>query len=694
MRSVLASLAVHSVDRARSVAIIESDGSTHCWSSIAERAQQVRSFVEQRTEVGARVCVSLPSGSDFWCAVLGVASAGRMPCVLPHPLPGNIRTRLACELNPALMLDTSTVIDASHTRLSVHSHRDPCGVILLSSGTTGVSRFIVRSADAIDAVARNNVQEELVLREDRIASFLPMAHAYGFEHAFLAPVLVGACVQAMGSFSLQKASDALANGATVLPLVPVTASALAEARPQARRLRCAIVAGTVLSRAVRERFKHTFHTELVDLYGATELGTIWLDRGMGGKPVAGVEVTLEREGVACPCELLIRSTSMLDSIIDERGASIRATTDGYFRTGDLGRRAADGALFITGRTKLVFDVGGLKVNPIEVEHALETHPAVARALVKPLEMGGGMCRVSAEFEVRAGFSAPSVQTLREHLGALLPAHAIPRSIVLVEHLPQSASGKLLRVAHRAPIAPVVSRPKGLEARRDREDYTKKLFDNSAKGYDISSGATFLRSGRWYRRRMLLRAGLKAGSALLDVGSGTGLCAALAQEIVGSSGRVVALDPSSGMLEVARKRGVRETVEGRAESLPFPDATFDVVSMSYMLRHIEDLMLAFREARRVLRPGGKIAIFEITRPTSLGARSAFDLAMYWVAPSLGVLSSGRPSTFPMMRYWADTMAAAARPERIVEALDQSGFTGTKHLLEVAVFSSYRGSAPLS
>jgi demethylmenaquinone methyltransferase/2-methoxy-6-polyprenyl-1,4-benzoquinol methylase len=194
--------------------------------------------------------------------------------------------------------------------------------------------------------------------------------------------------------------------------------------------------------------------------------------------------------------------------------------------------------------------------------------------------------------------------------------------------------------------------------------------------------------------MLVKAGLRPGASHLDVGSGTGLCAAISQQVVGPSGRVVALDPSTGMLEVAKKRGVREVVEGRAESLPFSDGTFDVVSMSYMLRHIEDLMLAFSEARRVLRPGGRIVIFEVTRPTGPVRRRLFDLSMYWVVPAVGVVASARPSTFPMMQYWAETIESAARPERIVEALERAGFVGTRHLLELGVFSCYRGSVPLA
>jgi ubiquinone/menaquinone biosynthesis C-methylase UbiE len=71
--------------------------------------------------------------------------------------------------------------------------------------------------------------------------------------------------------------------------------------------------------------------------------------------------------------------------------------------------------------------------------------------------------------------------------------------------------------------------------------------------------------------------------------------------------------------MARRRGVRETVVGRAERLPFADGTFDVVSMSYMLRHVEDLSLAFTEAHRVLRPGGRIVIRPIPAHGDIAAR---------------------------------------------------------------------------
>jgi demethylmenaquinone methyltransferase/2-methoxy-6-polyprenyl-1,4-benzoquinol methylase len=98
---------------------------------------------------------------------------------------------------------------------------------------------------------------------------------------------------------------------------------------------------------------------------------------------------------------------------------------------------------------------------------------------------------------------------------------------------------------------------------------------------------------------------------------------------------------------------------------------------------------------VLRPGGRIVIFELTSPSNHVARAAFRGAMHWVVPAVGVVASMRPATFPMMRYWAQTIDAAVRPERIVDALAAAGFAGARHQLELGVFSCYRGvRAPVS
>ena len=211
MKLVLDAFARHCAERPDDAAIVDPDRSALTWSELAVRVAAMRALIAARTAPGARVCVSVPSGSAFWIAVLAAASSGRMPCLLPDPIPGMIADRIPAELGAdALLVNAAMVADSARMPPREGSAAEPIGAILLSSGTTGHSRFVVRSVEAIDLIARTLVDEGLSAPGDIVASFLPMAHAYGFEHAFLAPILAGARVHALGAFSLEKATDALA----------------------------------------------------------------------------------------------------------------------------------------------------------------------------------------------------------------------------------------------------------------------------------------------------------------------------------------------------------------------------------------------------------------------------------------------------------------------------------------------------
>ena len=123
------------------------------------------------------------------------------------------------------------------------------------------------------------------------------------------------------------------------------------------------------------------------------------------------------------------------------------------------------------------------------------------------------------------------------------------------------------------------------------------------------------SGQFYRRWILMKYGLRAGMKLLDVATGTGLVARAATSILREPGAVVGLDPSIGMLRQAQRTLAMPLVQGTVEDLPFATDHFDFLSMGYALRHMADLGVAFRQCLRVLKPGGRIMILEITAPRS-------------------------------------------------------------------------------
>ena len=166
-----------------------------------------------------------------------------------------------------------------------------------------------------------------------------------------------------------------------------------------------------------------------------------------------------------------------------------------------------------------------------------------------------------------------------------------------------------------PIAPHPPLRQYYDEIEARQEFLNKLFNRTAYQYRNIDMATGFGSGLWYRRKALREAGLKAGMHVLDVACGPALVAQCAREIVGPSGSVIGLDPSLGMLREAQKGPCQDLVRGIGEQLPFPDQSFDFLSMGYALRHVSDLKTAFSEYRRVLKPGGIVLVLDICRPRS-------------------------------------------------------------------------------
>ena len=129
----------------------------------------------------------------------------------------------------------------------------------------------------------------------------------------------------------------------------------------------------------------------------------------------------------------------------------------------------------------------------------------------------------------------------------------------------------------------------------RKRRVNEMFDVSAPHYDWITGAMSFGTGRWYRRDVLRRYGVAAGTRLLDVGSGTGVIAALAQELVGPDGQGRRRRSQRGHARGGEARPASATpASGAAKQLPVGDAEFDILTMGYALRHVEDLTVTFRE----------------------------------------------------------------------------------------------------
>jgi demethylmenaquinone methyltransferase/2-methoxy-6-polyprenyl-1,4-benzoquinol methylase len=216
---------------------------------------------------------------------------------------------------------------------------------------------------------------------------------------------------------------------------------------------------------------------------------------------------------------------------------------------------------------------------------------------------------------------------------------------------------------------------------------RQLFDDSAAIYDrvdaLGSGGRGVR----YRQEALGRAGLQPNARVLDVACGTGLMSLAASRLTHGQVTLVGVDPSPGMSARARAKLSIEFHEGVAEALPVADAAFDFVMMGYALRHVPDWNRAFHEFARVLRPGGRVVLLEITRPASRSGKIIFDGYFGSVLPVLGLLFTGRLNAWRLYRYYWRTMAAARPPAAIIAALEQAGFVAARHTLKYGCMSEY-------
>ena len=218
-------------------------------------------------------------------------------------------------------------------------------------------------------------------------------------------------------------------------------------------------------------------------------------------------------------------------------------------------------------------------------------------------------------------------------------------------------------------------------------FVDRLFDKGARHYDAVVDWGFLRSGSFYRRWVQERHGLRPGMKVLDVACGTGLVAVEAAKILGGAEHITCLDPSEGMLAVARTKLAATFVQGRAEALPFADASFDFLTMGYALRHVADLETTFREYRRVLRPGAKVLILEVTKPTGAVANFFFRLYFGRIYPALTQLFTRSRDARDMMRYYWETMDACVPPDTVLAALRAAGFRDVTRVRMLGLFSEY-------
>lgn len=173
---------------------------------------------------------------------------------------------------------------------------------------------------------------------------------------------------------------------------------------------------------------------------------------------------------------------------------------------------------------------------------------------------------------------------------------------------------------------------------------KQNFGRISKTYDAANDTMSLGLLRLWRQKLIRWSGVSEGQSVLDVATGTGDLAFLFQKEVGADGRVVGLDLTPEMLEVAKQKAeLRQAktidwIEGDSMNLPFADNTFDVATISYGVRNVKDPQKAISELVRVTRAGGVVLVLETGAPQNLVWNAAYGFIFRHVLTFIGGLTS--------------------------------------------------------
>ena len=201
-----------------------------------------------------------------------------------------------------------------------------------------------------------------------------------------------------------------------------------------------------------------------------------------------------------------------------------------------------------------------------------------------------------------------------------------------------------------------------------------MFDSVADSYDKTNDLLSFGQARLWRGKVARAVNAKAGEQILDIAAGTGTSS---MAFLSEGVRVVAADFSKGMLEVGKKKYPKlEFVFADAMKLPFKDQEFDVVTMSFGLRNVQDHKVALGEFLRVLKPGGRLVICEFSHvPGPLGVLYRFYLKYF--LPKISALFSKSPEAYD---YLAESIEAWPKQKDLAQDIANVGFSqvGYKNL----------------
>ena len=341
-----------------------------------------------------------------------------------------------------------------------------------SSGSTGRPKRVCRTQYNLYHEARNFAATTEVNPCDSILCIVPLYHAHGLGNCMLAALCNGAtlvileplvqkgkAIETAFLFRRQRVLELIEQEkVTILPAVPHLFKTLSETSDDIQvdlsSLRLCFSAGNFLSKEVFTQFLERWNVPVRQLYGCTEAGSVCINRddqpqksyASVGTPMQNVEIRIvdeERKPLTDGeiGEIVIQSEALAAGYDNMPELTQQVFDNGSFFTGDLGKKDNAGRIFITGRQKILIDSGGYKVDPIEIEAVLMSHPGIREAVVVGIKDSAAGEKIKAVIVSHGDCHASAIRSFCKEK---LAEYKIPKIIEFMDEIPKSPVGKILR----------------------------------------------------------------------------------------------------------------------------------------------------------------------------------------------------------------------------------------------------------